>query len=292
MASGVPSSLNSGRVPGVSVLNRQATSILLKFAALIWSSGEYLVPWASAGECVPSPLLVVGMPVVWPGGAVVVQNTPAPATARTAAALCNVFRITPPINKERRTRKARRKNPLRSLRALRSTVVALVVTRPRLRCRCRLLREHFPEDLNRLGHLFHCAERDAGVGLLERREVARDDDALGAAGIAERPRGRADVDEHEVGLRVGRLHAAVVEPLRDHVAHGLVAHPLVLAERAVGVLLDRGGRRGHAEHVERAGAARTDPRTHLLDRIGVGDGVALAQAGHAVGLREGARDDH
>jgi hypothetical protein len=46
--SGVPSSLNSGRVPRLSVLKRQATSSLLKFWALIWSSGEYLVPLRSA----------------------------------------------------------------------------------------------------------------------------------------------------------------------------------------------------------------------------------------------------
>src|SRR3954452_13371064 len=112
----------------------------------------------------------------------VVQTTPAPATARPAAALCNVFRISPPINKERRDRKARRKNPLRSLRALRSTVVALVLTLPRLRRRRRLLRQHVAEDLDRLGHLLHGAEGDASVRLLKRREVARDDDALGAAG--------------------------------------------------------------------------------------------------------------
>ena len=57
------------------------------------------------------------------------------------------------------------------------------------------------------------------------------------------------------------------------------------------VLRDRHGRRGHAEHVERPGAARSDPRTHLLDGVRVGDRVALTQAGHPVRLREGARDD-
>src|SRR4029078_760569 len=42
-ARGVPSSLNSGRGPRLSVLNRQATSSLLKLAALILSSGEYFL---------------------------------------------------------------------------------------------------------------------------------------------------------------------------------------------------------------------------------------------------------
>ena len=38
--SGVDSKLYSGCGPRLSVLNRQAISSLLKFAALIWSSGE------------------------------------------------------------------------------------------------------------------------------------------------------------------------------------------------------------------------------------------------------------
>src|ERR1051326_4123152 len=45
---GVPSSLNSGRLPMLSVLNRHTTSSLLKFEALIWLSGRYLVPCVSA----------------------------------------------------------------------------------------------------------------------------------------------------------------------------------------------------------------------------------------------------
>src|SRR5688500_14206872 len=40
---GVDSNMNSGRGPRLSVLNRHATVNLLKFPALIWSSGEYLV---------------------------------------------------------------------------------------------------------------------------------------------------------------------------------------------------------------------------------------------------------
>src|SRR6267143_5377300 len=43
IATGVPSSLYSGRGPRLSVLNRQATSSWLKLVALIWSSGAYLV---------------------------------------------------------------------------------------------------------------------------------------------------------------------------------------------------------------------------------------------------------
>src|SRR6185436_2104986 len=66
--SGVPSSLNSGRAPRLSVLKRQATSSLLKLLPLIWSRGEYLLPRKSAGYIGHSPLLVLGCPVAaaWP----------------------------------------------------------------------------------------------------------------------------------------------------------------------------------------------------------------------------------
>src|SRR6476620_12807383 len=65
---GVPSSLYSGRGPRLSVLKRQATSILLKLLALIWSSGEYLLPLRSAVYIGHSPFFVLGWaPVVcWP----------------------------------------------------------------------------------------------------------------------------------------------------------------------------------------------------------------------------------
>src|ERR1700680_1229392 len=63
--SGVPSSLYSGRVPRLSVLKRHATSSLLKLDAVIWSSGEYLVPFRSAVKCAHSPFLVDGCPPVW-----------------------------------------------------------------------------------------------------------------------------------------------------------------------------------------------------------------------------------
>src|SRR5215471_2683707 len=76
-----------------------------------------------------------------------------------------------------------------------------------------LLLQHVFEDRDRLLHLVHRPVRDAAVRLLERREVARDEHAPGAARVAELLRGTSDVDEHEVGLRVGRLHAAIGEPL-------------------------------------------------------------------------------
>src|SRR4051812_5685775 len=65
---GVPSSLYSGRVPRLSVLNRQATSSLPKFAAVIWSSGEYRLPLASPVYAGHSPFFVVGEKpaAVWP----------------------------------------------------------------------------------------------------------------------------------------------------------------------------------------------------------------------------------
>src|SRR3954452_16188394 len=63
---GVPSSLFSGRGPRLSVLNRHAGSSLLKLLALIWSSGEYLLPLKSAVYIGHSPFFVLGCPVFWP----------------------------------------------------------------------------------------------------------------------------------------------------------------------------------------------------------------------------------
>src|SRR4029434_1960008 len=74
----VPSSLNSGNGPRLSVLKRQATSSVLKFDALIWSSGEYLVPLRSAALDHHSPFRVDGWP--WDancfGGGVTTQICP------------------------------------------------------------------------------------------------------------------------------------------------------------------------------------------------------------------------
>src|SRR5262245_5228178 len=65
--SGVPSSLFSGRGPRLSVLNRHATSSLLKLDALICSSGEYLLPRKSAVYIGHSPFFVLGCPVAAAG---------------------------------------------------------------------------------------------------------------------------------------------------------------------------------------------------------------------------------
>src|SRR5262245_6754236 len=67
--------------------------------------------------------------------------------------------------------------------------------------------EYLLEHRHRSFHVFHAAERDARVGLLHRREVASHGDALGRAPVTELHRGPADVDEDEVGLRLGRLEA-------------------------------------------------------------------------------------
>ena len=66
---GVPSSLVSGRGPRLSVLNRHATSSLLKLLALIWSSGEYLLPRRSAVYIGHSPFLVLGIAAALSGHA-------------------------------------------------------------------------------------------------------------------------------------------------------------------------------------------------------------------------------
>src|SRR6185436_7852136 len=74
-------------------------------------------------------------------------------------------------------------------------------------------RERARERLGRRLHLFERADRDAHVALLVRREVARDQHAFLAAGVAELARRALHVDEDEVALRVGRLEAALLEPV-------------------------------------------------------------------------------
>src|SRR5262244_4567358 len=86
--SGVPSNLYSGRVPRLSVLKRQATSSLLKLSALIWSSGEYLVPARSPVYWGHSPFLVEGadFPFLvpdWPDTPIVIDTIP--TTSKTNA---------------------------------------------------------------------------------------------------------------------------------------------------------------------------------------------------------------
>src|SRR5690349_16038766 len=66
----------------------------------------------------------------------------------------------------------------------------------------RALPKHLREHADGLLHLGHRAERQAAVRLLERREVARDEHVLRLARVAEFLRRPADVDEHEVRLRV------------------------------------------------------------------------------------------
>src|SRR5437764_10804596 len=86
---GVPSSLFSGRGPRLSVLNRQATSSLLKFEALIWSSGEYLLPRRSAVYIGHSPFFVLGCAAVcWPETRGWIRINPPPR--RTSAASVRV----------------------------------------------------------------------------------------------------------------------------------------------------------------------------------------------------------
>src|SRR4051794_12622724 len=98
-------------------------------------------------------------------------------TATTTAAAFNVFRISLPLKKKRRARESPQRKNLCVLCELCVQTSCLP-----LRRRGRLLREDLAEDLQGLRHLLHRAEGDARVRLLERREVARDDDALGAAG--------------------------------------------------------------------------------------------------------------
>src|SRR6185295_924948 len=65
---GVPSSLASGVGPRLSVLKDHASWSRLKFAASIWSSGEYLLPLKSAVYIGHSPFFVLGIEeaAAWP----------------------------------------------------------------------------------------------------------------------------------------------------------------------------------------------------------------------------------
>src|SRR2546422_7989 len=118
----------------------------------------------------------------------VIQTMPAPSTATTGTARFTVLNMLSPDK--------RSAGPIAG--------PALTNSEFRIRnseflCGCgRFLGEHLAEHLDSLRHLLHGAEGDAGVGLLEGREVARDHHPPGAAGLAERFRGRADVHEHEV----------------------------------------------------------------------------------------------
>src|SRR5262245_46148904 len=97
---GVPSSLFSGRGPRLSVLKRQATSILLKLLALIWSSGEYLLPRRSAVYIGHSPFFVLGCPVAWPATRGCIQARPAPRS--TSAGIVRVSKrdMLPPVKED------------------------------------------------------------------------------------------------------------------------------------------------------------------------------------------------
>src|SRR5437763_17174126 len=94
---GVPSSLFSGRGPRLSVLNRQATSSLLKLAALIWSSGEYLLPLRSAVYIGHSPFLVLGWAVApaWPASRGATDTSAAARTINASTVRSTLRNIVP-----------------------------------------------------------------------------------------------------------------------------------------------------------------------------------------------------
>src|SRR6266545_2299924 len=96
---GVPSSLFSGRGPRLSVLNRHATSILLKLLALIWSSGEYLLPRRSAVYIGHSPFFVLGCPVAWPATRGDIQARPAPSNTSAGTDRVSKRDIEAPLRK-------------------------------------------------------------------------------------------------------------------------------------------------------------------------------------------------
>src|SRR6185503_11732809 len=62
--------------------------------------------------------------------------------------------------------------------------------------------DHLAEDEAGLLHLFDRADRDARMGLLQRRELAADQDAALRAGFLELGGRAARLHEDEVGLRI------------------------------------------------------------------------------------------
>src|SRR5262245_21993897 len=76
-----------------------------------------------------------------------------------------------------------------------------LASRSARRARC----EHAFEDLYRLLHFVHGPERDAAVGLFERREIAADAHLERGARFTELARGPLQVDEHAVGVAVRSL---------------------------------------------------------------------------------------
>jgi hypothetical protein len=153
-----------------------------------------------------------------------------------------------------------------------------MVERRRLR-----VAEDPPEDADGLLHLGHGANGDAGVRLLVRREIAPDQHAGRTAGVTEPGRGPLDVHEDEVRLRVGAGNPHVGERLDGERLHLGVALPLLLDVRGVAQADDGAAERQRAEAVWHL------VRLDRLDRRGVADRVAGAEACHAVGLRERAR---
>src|SRR5262249_51914503 len=103
---GVPSSLFSGRGPRLSVLNRHATSSLLKLLASICDSGEYLLPARSAVYIGHSPFLVLGIGLDWPRSDRFSEGTVATAaTMRAAGAIHrNAARVIGDLLRDKGTR--------------------------------------------------------------------------------------------------------------------------------------------------------------------------------------------
>src|SRR5581483_10196690 len=97
---GVASRLNSGVGPRLAVLNRQAIWSLSKFAALIWSSGEYRVFPRSPPYVRHSPFLAPDCAL---SGAAQNQRAKAETAAGTIRARLriNVFPRVPPVGRLR-----------------------------------------------------------------------------------------------------------------------------------------------------------------------------------------------
>src|SRR5258707_4071845 len=104
------------------------------------------------------------MPAICPDGRAAVQIAPTARTARTGAARFTLFTIGSSLTDAEPAEHAE-EIAFCGLSELCVQTSLLFV----LRGGCRLLREHLAEHLHRLGHLFHRAERDAGVCLVERR---------------------------------------------------------------------------------------------------------------------------
>ena len=145
-----------------------------------------------------------------------------------------------------------------------------------VRRQIRRRRQDPAEDLDRLLHLFHRPERDAGVGLLHRREVAPDTHTERQTRVTELARRPPKVDEDMVGVRIGGLVPQLPERLEREITDASVLCPLVVDVPRVPQRRDPGRRR------QRVDAAFENDRVMKTPGSSWVSGAAVLTAGSCV----------